>query len=690
MSINVMNIFSKSLPIVQQTSMAECGLACLSMIAGYHDRPLDITSMRLRYATSLRGMNLYDIKEIADKLGFSTRAIRVPCSMVEHIATPAILHWDNNHFVVLKQVKKNNVIIHDPAWGRVEIPLSQLEQHFTGIAIELVPVQGFVVEKETKKYNVFDLFKGFVGIRLQLFRVAILTLAIEIFSNLSPLYMQIIVDDALVSADESLLLVLFIGYLIISGLHVITSLIRSWLILRIGTLLNGFIQTKVFSKLVNLPVVYFEQRHVGDVVSRFHSLHTIQSTLTTSFIEAVVDGILAIFVVVIMFMYSSYLSFICMFFVALQALVRFIRYYPFKQYLKESIISQAKLDTHFLETIRGIRSVKLFNRQVTRRDQWLTLLYDCYNKDIRLKYLNINFAEVQSFLNFVEKGTAIFLGASAVMAGEMTVGFLLAFLAYKDQFVWRLDGLIQKAFDFAMIGLHVERLADIVGSESEKDSTESYLLLGDIKPTIEIKNLSFRYSMYEPFILENFNLSIAPGEHVVITGRSGTGKSTIVKLLLGILEPVDGHIMIDGVSIAKLGATELRRIAGNVMQDDELFSGTILENITFFDNDPDVEWAEHCARVAEIHNDIANMKMAYNTIIGGMSSSLSGGQKQRILIARALYVRPKILIMDEATSSVDIEIEKKIAANIANLNITRVSISHRTQTILSADRQICI
>jgi ATP-binding cassette, subfamily B, bacterial CvaB/MchF/RaxB len=690
MSINVMDIFSKRLPMVQQTSMAECGLACLSMISGYHDRPLDITSIRLRYATSLRGMNLYDIKEVADKLGFATRAIRVSCNMIGHIALPAILHWNNNHFVVLKQVKKNHIVIHDPAWGRVDIPLDQIEQHFSGIAIELSPVQDFVVEKEAKKYNAFDLFKGFVGIRRQLFRVAILTLAIEVFSNLSPLYMQVIVDDALVSADNSLLLVLFIGYLIISGLHVITSLIRSWLILRIGTLLNGFIQTKVFSKLVNLPVVYFEQRHVGDVVSRFHSLHTIQSTLTTNFIEAIVDGILAIFVVFIMFMYSSYLSFVCMFFIAVQACLRFVRYYPFKQYLKESIISQAKLDTHFLETIRGIRSVKLFNRQITRRDQWLALLYDCYNKDIRLKYLNINFAEVQSFINFVEKGTAIFLGANAVMTGQMTVGFLLAFLAYKDQFVWRLDGLIQKAFDFAMIGLHVERLADIVGSESEKESAESYLLLGDLKPAIEIKNLSFRYSMYEPFVLQNFNLTISPGEHVVITGRSGTGKSTIVKLLLGILEPVDGFIMIDGVSIAKLGSTELRRIAGNVMQDDELFSGTVLENITFFDNNPDIEWAEHCARVAEIHDDIVNMKMAYNTIIGGMASSLSGGQKQRILIARAIYVRPKILIMDEATSSVDVEIEKKIAANIASLEITRISISHRTQTIQSADRQICI
>jgi len=690
MNINVMNIFSRSLPVVQQTSMAECGLACLSMISSYHDRAIDITTMRLRYATSLRGMNLFDIKEIAEKIGFATRAIRVPIQMISHIVTPAILHWDNNHFVVLKQVRKNSVVLHDPAWGRVEMAFDQLGDHFMGIAIELSPIRDFVVEKETRKYKARELLKGFAGIKSQLFRIAVLTLAIEIFSNLSPLYMQIIVDDALISADESLLLVLFFGYLIISGLHVVTSLVRSWLILRIGTLLNGFIQTKVFTKLVSLPVVYFEQRHVGDVVSRFHSLHTIQGTLTTSFIEAVVDGILAIFVLVIMFVYSSFLSFICLLFLAVQAGLRFARYYPFKQYLKESIISQAKLDTHFLETIRGIRSVKLFNRQVTRRDQWLALLYDCYNKDIRLKYLNINFAELQSFLNFVEKGTAIFLGASAVMAGQMTVGFLLAFLAYKDQFVWRLDGLIQKAFDFAMIGLHVERLADIVGSESENECGESYLMLGKLEPSVEIKNLSFRYSMYEPFILEKFNLSIMPGEHVVITGRSGTGKSTIIKLLLGILEPDEGHILVDGISISKLGSSELRKIAASVMQDDELFSGTILENITFFDSNPDVEWAEHCARLAEIHEDIANMKMAYNTIIGGMSSSLSGGQKQRILIARALYVKPKILIMDEATSSVDIEIEKRIAANISNLDITRISVSHRLQTIQSADRQVCI
>lgn len=677
---------SNVLPLIQQTTISECGLACLAMVSSYHGLEVDLPRLRARFATSLRGMNFADMQAISDRLGLAARGVRARLQAIGQLQLPAVLHWNENHFVVLKEVNTNHVVIHDPGLGVVKVARKQLERHFDGVAMEFRPTPAFQPGTDKQRTSVFSLFAGMSDLKRSLLQILCISLALEVFTNLTPLYMQWVIDEVLPTADMDLLTVLFCAYLAIFVLQSLTSVVRSWVVLRFGVIVNAALQTRVFNHLLRLPCSYFEQRHVGDVVSRFHSLHAIQSTLTTNFVEVIINGVMSVFIAVIIFAYSPKLAGVACLFLVIYALLRWIRYHPFRDAMTEQIVAQAKLDSHFLETIRGVRGIKLFNKHLLRREQWLKLLYSTYNTGNRLAFLNVKYGEIGSLIASFEKGLILYLGAQQVMAGEMSIGFLMAFVAYKDQFVGRMDGLIQKAVDLAMLKLQIDRLWDIIGTEAEADpETPLQLSRPQIGTDISVRNISFRYSEYENWVLHNFSADFRAGEHVAITGRSGAGKSTLAKLILGIQQPVEGDILIGGASLRTLGAAGRKHISC-VMQDDDLYAGSVLENICFFDEVPDVDRAVRCAELAEIHHEILDMKMGYDTMVGDMGSTLSGGQKQRVLIARALYAEPRVLVLDESTSHLDVELEKRIAANIRSLAITRISIAHRPETIASADR----
>lgn len=673
--------------MIRQTTVSECGLACLAMVAGYHGKEIDLYTLRSRFATSLRGMTFIDLRSVADRLGMAGRGVRVEAASLNRLKHPCILHWKNKHFVVLKTVLRNHIVIHDPSLGVVKVPFEELEDSFHGYAMECTLTPDFSKGEDNSKPSVTYLIKGMMDIKQGLFYIFVISLSLELFVNLLPLYTQWVVDDVITTSDYDLLVVLFIGYNLVILFQVVINAFRSWVTLRFSILINAEIQTRVFTHLLKLPCSFFEQRFIGDVVSRYHSLSSIQNTLTNNVVASILDGLMCIFVCVIIFVYSKVLASIALGFVLLYAVIRWLRYLPFKTATQEKIIASAQLDTHFLETIRGIRGIKLFNKQAIRRDQWFRNLYDTYNKDIKLSKLDIKYGQLGAWLSAFERGLVVYIGATQVIEGVMTVGFLLAFLAYKDQFVNRMMLLIERLVMLAMVRLEVERLWDIVGTPAEPEPELPYVGNSIVATDVELREVGFRYSSYEPYIIRNFNQQIKAGEHVVIVGPSGSGKSTIAKLIAGVQQPEEGEILLGGLSISTLGS-EARNIISCVMQDDELYSGTLLENISFFDTAPDLARVEECAKIAEIHREIIEMKMGYNSIIGDMGSALSGGQKQRILLARAMYSQPKILVLDESTSALDVELEKRINLNIKQLDITRITIAHRPQTIDSADRKI--
>lgn len=686
--------WGRRLPMLQQAQAAECGLACIGMIASYYGHTFDLVTLRHRFSTSLKGATLADIMLVAHRLGMVGRALRLEIDELNQLRTPCVLHWDLNHFVVLKKVHRNKITIHDPARGIRDVSMDEVSKSFTGIALELLPSADFQKKEEKQSISMRKLVGGVIGLRPVFAQILILSLALEVFGLLTPFFMQWVMDLVLVSADRDLLTLMGAGFIIILVLQNVISALRSWVTTWFSSVLSVQWTTNVFSWLMGLPMSFFEQRHVGDVVSRFGSISTIQSTLTTRFISTMLDGLMAFVTLGMLFAYNAKLTMLVIGLFLAYMLIRFISYRPFRQANEDQIIASARAQTQLLETIRGIQAVKLNNKQEIRLAAYANTLVESTNKGIAIQRLSISFSSLQGLISGVGRIVLIWLAALQVMDGHFSAGMLVAFISFADQFISRASGLIDAVIDFRMLRLHGERLADIVLTDKEDDMEPKVAL--PVKaavaagPGVNVTELSFRYSETEPWILEKCSFEIAPGENVAIVGGSGQGKTTLAKLLLGLLKPEQGKIEINGIEIRKQGMQAHRERIGCVMQDDILFAGSIADNISFFDAVPDQQRIELAATQAQIHEDIILMAMGYQTLVGDMGSSLSGGQIQRVLLARAFYRQPDILILDEASSHLDIEREKLINHVVRQMDVTRIVIAHRPETILSADRVIVI
>jgi ATP-binding cassette, subfamily B, bacterial CvaB/MchF/RaxB len=679
---------AKRLPVFLQTEAAECGLASLGMIACFHGHRIDLAGLRRRFTVSLKGATLAYLMQVSGRLHLAPRPLRLELNELAQLRAPCILHWDLNHFVVLCSADARGAVIHDPAFGIRRMALGEVSKHFTGIALELSPTSEFHPADDRRPVHLRDLLGPVVGLKRSLAQVFILALALQAIAVVSPFYMQWAIDGAVVSADRDLLTVLGLGFLMLAVTQVALTLLRSWVVLYLSTTLNLQWLANVFSHLLKLPVSWFEKRHLGDVVSRFGAVNSIQRTLTSSFVEALIDGAMALATFAMMVVYSATLTGIAAGAVVFYGILRWTFYDPLRRATEEHIVHTAKQQSHFLETVRGVQSIKLFGRQEERRSRWLNLVVDAMNQDLATQKLGLGFRFANGLVFGVERVAIVWLGALLILDSAFSVGMLFAFMAYKDQFSARVAGLIDKMIELRMLNLQGERLADIVLTPPEEES--SALPVDAIDAALEVRSLSFRYSDMEPFVLLNCSFAVTPGESVAIVGPSGGGKTTLLKLMLGLLVPTDGKILAGGVDIQKLGIDRYRKLVGTVMQDDQLFAGSIADNVSFFDPLPDQASIEHFARLAAVHDDIVAMPMAYNTLIGDMGAALSGGQKQRILLARALYKQPRILLLDEATSALDVHKERAVNDAIRSLNLTRIIIAHRPETIASAERVIVL
>ncbi len=679
---------AQRMPMLLQTEAAECGLACLAMVAAYHGLRSDLQTLRRRFTLSLRGATMVDLVRMADGLQLNARALRVELDQLDQLVLPCVLHWDLNHFVVLKEVRRSHVVLHDPARGVRRVPLAEVSRRFTGVALELTPRADFRPRTERQALSLRALLGHVSGLKRSLLQIFVLALALEVFVLLAPFFMQWVVDGVVVSADRDLLLTLGLGFGLLVLLQVGTGALRSWAVLHLSSTLNLQWLGNVFAHMMRLPVDWFEKRQTGDVLSRFGAVQHIQQTLTTSFIEAVLDGLLVLVTLTVMAVYSPLLSAVAVGSVALYALLRWAFFRPLRDASEEAIVHEARQSTHFLESLRGVAAIKLFNRQEDRQARFMNLVVDAMNADIVKRKLELLFGVLHKLVFGLERVAVIWIGALLVLDQRFTVGMLFAFFAYKEQFALRFSALIDKAVELKMLRLQAERLADIVLSEPEQ--RDAPLLRRELPARIELAGLRFAYSDGEPPVIDGLDLSIEPGESVAIVGPSGCGKTTLLKLMLGILAPQGGEVRVGGVPLRQLGLPAWRDMIGTVMQDDQLFAGSIADNISFFDAQPDLDRIEQCARLAAVHDEIETMPMGYHTLIGDMAVSISGGQKQRILLARALYKRPRFLFLDEATSALDVDREREVNQAIRALDITRVVIAHRPETIAAASRVVVL
>jgi ATP-binding cassette subfamily B protein RaxB len=653
---------------------------------------MDLDTLRRRYAVSLKGATLKDLTEIAGAAGLATRALRLELSELGKLRTPCILHWSLNHFVVLSRVHGRSIIIHDPARGKRRISLEEASREFTGVALEAVPTKTFTQKKEPSLG--FGYLLGSLGdLGGAAATVILLSICLEIVALLMPIGGQVVIDEVITSYDYDLLLVVAVGISLLLVVQVVVEVARGWTLAVVQTSIGLHWNSSLFDQLMRLPLEYFAKRHVGDVISRFGSLGIVQKALTTDVILSLFDGVMSIGMLIMLFLYGGWLGGIALVSTGLNALFHASVYRPYRQSTEEAIIHDARQQTHFIETLRGIASVKLLGLTKRRRAAWINHLVDSLNAKFHLMRLDLIFGRANGLLAGADRIVLLVLGARMVMSGTMSLGMLVAFLAYRDQFAARVISLIGTGFQLQMLGLQLTRLADIVLAEPEQEvgratemsATSSIELLGQ---ALRAENVSFRYGDNEPWVFRNISLDISPGTCVAITGPSGCGKTTFLKILMGLNRPTEGVISYGGINVNALGNASYRERIAGVLQDDGLFAGSLGENICGFDDHPDPEWMTECADRAAILDDIRQMPMGFETLVGDMGSTLSGGQKQRVILARALYRRPAILFLDEATSHLDQDTEALVAEALRGLRITRVIVAHRPATIAHADRVI--
>ncbi|MFP0195898.1 peptidase domain-containing ABC transporter [Pseudomonas sp. PHC1] len=677
-----------STPVIHQSERSECGLVCVAMIASHFGYHTDLREIRQRFSVSQQGLTLRGLVKISNAMNLNSRPVKLEMAGLSSLKLPCVLHWNFDHFVVLVEVNKTGFVIHDPALGKRTVAYEEVSKFFTGIALELWPNPGFELKEKPPRVGITSVIGNVRGAYRSAAKVLAVASALELMSLMSPLFLQLTLDNVLPAFDVDLLVMLALAFGGLMLAQEFMKLIRARMLLYFGTHLNIQLKANIFKHLISLPIEYFEKRSLGDITSRFSSIDQVQRTLTTSLLEALLDGVMSVAIVCMMFYYSAFLASISVMALALYLAIRFLWFVPLKKATEEQIIHSARQETHFLETARGIRAIKLFQRQEDRRASWLSMLVSQVNLDLKTQQIHILYHGAIGVITGIENILIIYYGVSMVIDGKFSIGFLMAFIAYKSIFNLRLTALINKGFEVKMLQVQGERLADIVLTKPELMVEDAGSYNKGVEPSIEVIGLSYKYGDHEKEVLSDVNFKVLPGEFVAITGPSGCGKTTLLNLLLGIFKATSGEVLVGGLDISKVGIENLRSMIGTVLQDDDLFSGSIADNICFFDHQPDQEWMETCAKMAAIDEDIRSMSMGYNTSIGDMGSVLSGGQKQRILLARALYKRPRILLLDEATSHLDLEKEKEVNSAVASLKMTRIIVAHRPDTIAAADRVI--
>lgn len=678
------------IPMVHQTETTECGLACLAMVSGHFGNNVDLIALRRQFNLTARGATLAGIQSMAGQMGLATRALSLDLDEINELKTPCILHWDFNHFVVLVAVKGNSYLLHDPARGKRTVSQAEMSQHFTGVALELWPNSEFTQRVDKNRLSLRKLINDIHGIKGTLTKIFCLSLVIEVIGLIIPIGTQLVMDHVIPASDQGLLKLICIGLIFFILLRAAISSLRAWTSLVMGTLINVQWQSSLFRHLLRLPLDFFERRQLGDIQSRFGSLDTVRETFTNSVVGAIMDGIMVVGVFVMMFLYGGWLTWVVVGITAIYVIIRLVTYNYYRQLSEEQLIKSARANSYFMESLYGISAIKMQGMGERRAGQWLNLKIDSINTGIRVSKLDLLFGGINTFISTLDQIVILWLGATLVMDNNMTIGMFVAFGSYRGQFSDRVSSLTSFALKLRMISLHNERIADIALQEKEPRKPD-IPYESQMKPTaLEVKDLSFRYDSQSAPIFADLNLRIEPGESVAITGPSGGGKTTLLKVLCGLFEPASGKIMVDGADIWQLGVNNYHKMIACVMQDDRLFSGSIRENITSFAEDVDEQWMMTCAQASSIHAFIMSLPMGYETLVGELGEGLSGGQRQRLFIARALYRKPGILFMDEATSALDTESEAAVNQAIRQLNITRIIIAHRETTVASTDRQIQI
>lgn len=673
---------------IRQTEAAECGLASLVMIANWHGHDVDLNSLRQRFGVSSRGISLRQLMQTADAMQLLARPLKLDLPGLALLHLPAILHWDMNHFVVIEQVAANRAYIVDPAGTARWYGFDELGKHFSGVALELRPSHDFQPVRTRHSLRFRDLWSGLDGAPRALAQTIILSIVMQVFVLATPYYLRIAVDTAVPTLDRRLLVTLALAFGALALIGACAALLRKFVLLSAGAALSFGMTSNLARRLFRLPIAWFEKRKVGDVLTKFQSVLPIQRFLIESAPLALIDGLLSLLTLAMMLMTAPLLALVSALGLATYCAIRLALLHAEKQREAEYVKALAKEQGALIETLRGMVTLRLAGRETMRHAYWQNRLTEALGARYLHERVKAWHETARMLIPAVELVIVVFLAMNGVLAGSLSLGALFAYLAYRQQFVLAGQSLLDEGVKLRLLELHLDQLADIAQTEEDRGFAEPFTQ-PRFEGRIALRNVHFSYGRHDPLVLAGVDLTIEPGDFVAITGPSGGGKSTLAKIILGLIDPVEGQVLIDGRPLAQYGRRAFRQHVSAVLQDDVLYAGTIADNVASFD-EVDMERLMQCLRDAAILEDIEAMPMRHQTLVGDMGSTLSGGQRQRILLARALYRQPRMLLMDEGTAHLDLDHEAQVNRAVSALGMTRIVIAHRPETIAAANRVLCL
>lgn len=669
-----------------QTESSECGLVCLAFASAKLGAEIDIGALRRKYPVGSRGLTVRQLADIATGIDLLARPVRCELNELKQLKLPAILHWSFNHFVVLVRVEASYLIVHDPAQGLQKISLDEANDQFTGVAIEVSEAPTFQRRREPSPLSIWAWIRLTPALKSGLAQLLMLSVLLQIYVIASPYYMQLAIDQGALKGDKALLTTLAIGFGLFGLFNLVASVLRSLVTQAVAAHVSWDMGLRLFRHMVRLPLGWFQRRKLADTISRFDSVNPIRDLVSGGLIPSLIDGMLAITTLVMLFLYAPPLGLCAAAGATAYVIIRVASVPTALRLSSEVLGAQIAENGARIETIKAIQSIKSMSAENSQETQWSNRYASFVTRTLDHGRFATFVANLGHATELVVATAIIYLGARSVLAGTMTVGALYAFMAYRTQFSGAVSNVTEQLIQWKLSDIYSYRLADIVLMPREAGIGELVAGTQAISGAITLRGLSFRYSPYEPMIFQNLNMVVKAGEFVAIVGPSGIGKTSLLKVMGGLYLPTEGEVLIGGRSLQSWGVRAIRDSYSFVLQDDELLSGTIAENVAFFDSNLDMERVWECLGAAALRSEVEALPMKTESLVGDMGGSLSGGQKQRLLIARALYKRPQILFMDEATSHLDAANEALINNELRKLNITRIIVAHRAETIRAADR----
>jgi ABC-type bacteriocin/lantibiotic exporter with double-glycine peptidase domain len=670
-----------------QMGVTECGAACLAMILSYFGRKTQVVELSESCGVGRDGLTARTITKAARHYGLRVKAYTLEPAQFRHVPLPAIAHWNFSHFVVVERWSPHLVEVVDPALGRRRLTIEEFDSGFTGVALTFEPGVQFERRSAAGKSSWRNYLKqilrlpGTTGVLAQ---ILLASLLLQTFGLAVPAFTKVLVDHVLPFAITNIMAVLGIGMAVVVLALMVTTYLRAALLIFLEARLDSQMMLGFFEHVLALPFKFFQQRTTGDLLMRLGSNMVIREALTNQTVSAVLDGGLVLVYLAILLALEPGFGLAVLGLGLVQIVLLLGASRRIHGLMQRDLVAAAESQSYLVESLAGMATLKAAGAEERALDHWSNLFFKHLNISLQRSRLSAVINTALMALSTLSPLVLLWLGAFYVLNGSMSLGTMLALNALAVSFLSPLASLVASGQQLQLVGAHLDRIADVVEAEPEQDLQKTQTA-PPLSGRIELDRVSFGYDPNSPLVLRDISITIEPGQKVALVGRTGSGKSTLARLLLGLYTPAEGEIRYDDLPLQSLDYRTVRSQFGAVLQESFLFSGSIRQNIAFNDPSLSLERVIEAARLAQIHDDIEQMPMSYETFLAEGGVSLSGGQRQRLSLARALVHKPAVLLLDEATSHLDAVTERLVDRNLKELSCTRIVIAHRLSTIRDAD-----